>query len=144
MDNRCDIGGAEAEGHSSRVERFVLACLPELFEEDYPINVSVALVGDEEIRGLNREYRGIDAPTDVLSFEDSFITPDGFLFVGDIIVSIPYAQRDKGEGGLEEYILFLVAHGLLHLTGLDHPTEQERLEMIRRGGELVEKHGKDC
>ena len=142
MKNRCDIGGSEAsEPLSRQIEDFVLKCIPELFGK-VAVEVSVALVGDDEIQELNKTYRSIDAPTDVLSFEDDFETPDGMRFAGDIIVSVPYAQRDKGGRPLDEYVLFLVAHGLLHLTGLDHITEEERLDMIDKGESLLRKHAK--
>lgn len=140
MKNRCDIGGSEAsEPLSSKIEKFVLKCIPELFCNG-TTEVSVALVGDDEIQELNKTYRNIDTPTDVLSFEDGFETPDGIRFAGDIIISIPYAKRDKGDRQLDEYILFLVAHGLLHLTGLDHITEEERLDMIDKGEALLRKY----
>jgi probable rRNA maturation factor len=142
MKNRCDIGGSEtSEPLSRHVEDFVQKCIPELFGKEN-IEISVALVDDEEIQELNKTYRSIDAPTDVLSFEDDFKTPDGVRFVGDIIISVPYAQRDKGDRPIDEYVLFLVAHGLLHLTGLDHITEEERLDMIDKGEALLRKHAK--
>lgn len=140
MKNRCEIGGSESsEPLSSKIEDFVLKCIPELFGSGVT-EVSIALVDDEEIQDLNKNYRNIDSPTDVLSFEDGFETPDGIRFAGDIIVSLPYASRDRGDMPLEEYVLFLVAHGLLHLTGLDHITEEERLDMICKGEALLRKH----
>lgn len=141
MENKCDVGGTEIDDHSKRIQKFALLCISELFNENYPINVSIALVSNNEIRTLNREYRGVDVPTDVLSFEDNFITPDGYLFIGDIIISVTCAQQDKGEKPLDEYLLSLVAHGLLHLSGHDHHTNKERQEIIKQGERLVEKYG---
>ena len=140
MKNKCELGGSMAtEPLCVLIERFVQNCLPELFG-DKNIEVSVALVDNEEIHDLNKTYRNVDAPTDVLSFEDGFEAPDGTKYLGDIIVSVPYADSDKGERPLDEYILFLVAHGLLHLTGLDHVTEEERLDMIGKGEALLNRH----
>lgn len=140
MDNKCDVAGPLSDLFSSHIEKFVISCCPEVFGERCPVAVSVAIVDDDEIQSLNREYRDKDEPTDVLSFEDDLIIEDGLSFVGDIIVSLPYAQRDKGDKSILEYVLFLVAHGLLHLSGLDHKTDEERLQMIERGEGLVRKY----
>jgi len=142
MGDRCEISGDLAEPYSRQIKKFVTACIPDLFRLDMGVVVSVALVDDEEIQRLNRDFRKLDTPTDVLSFEDRYQQPDGTMFVGDIIVSVPFANRDKDERNLLDYILFLVAHGLLHLTGLDHKTDDERLEMISMGEDLLRLHGK--
>jgi rRNA maturation RNase YbeY len=66
--------------------------------------------------------------------------PNGRHFLGEIYVSVPLADRTRGENELNRYVLFLVAHGLLHLTGMDHKTEEERLKMIELGEELLGKY----
>lgn len=104
--------------------------------------VSILFVGDEEIHELNRDYRGVDRPTDVLSFpQDGFPTaPDQPLPLGDIVISVPTARRqaEELEQSLERELTFLVIHGLLHLTGMDHHEEGEAEAMYARQRELLE------
>lgn len=96
--------------------------------------VSLTLCGDATIRALNRQWRSIDAPTDVLSFpllDDGVSDHDGELLVGDIIISLEKAARQADDYGhsLKRELLFLFVHGMLHLLGYDHHDEQERLDM---------------
>ncbi len=106
-------------------------------------SVSVSFVGDEESRQLNREHRGKDRPTDVLSFplyepEELRAEPDSDAerLLGDIVISIDTAQRQAQEydATLEAEIERLLIHGLLHLMGHDHeePEERERMEAEER------------
>jgi probable rRNA maturation factor len=95
--------------------------------------VSVLLAGDEQIRELNRTYRGIDESTDVLSFpaDEQFPTGDQKP-LGDIAISIPYAKRQAAERGvsLEQEMCYLVIHGALHLLGFDDETDEDREKMM--------------
>jgi probable rRNA maturation factor len=84
--------------------------------------VHVALTGDEELRRLNRTYRNLDRPTDVLSFPDGDLLPTGMVLLGEIVVSLDSARRqaaDLGHSELRE-LEELVLHGTLHLLGHDH------------------------
>lgn len=102
------------------------------------VEVEVNVVGDRKIHKLNKQYRGIDSTTDVLSFvfEDpqsanlqhfpraGFVSvPDGWLRLGSIVISYPQAVEDAALAGtsLEEEINFLVEHGTTHLLGIHHP-----------------------
>ena len=119
-------------------ERALVAALDRLAAQDKApawCEVSVALVDEAEIQELNRQYRGIDAPTDVLSFsqgEGSGLTladfpPEMPVPLGDIVVSIPRMRAqavDYGHGEGREFG-FLLVHGLLHLLGYDHQTPEE-------------------
>jgi len=82
--------------------------------------LSVFLVGDRRIRGLNRSFRGKDRPTDVLSF------PQGGALIGDVVISLDTARRQAREGGwaLARELRQLVAHGILHCLGHDHEDER--------------------
>ncbi len=93
-------------------------------------SATIAFVSDSKIRQLNRQFRGIDKPTDVLSFpsEDT---------LGDIAVSVETAAAQAKENGLsfDDEIAQLILHGLLHLSGYDHETdngEMNRLELRLR------------
>ena len=128
--------------------------------------VNVLLTDDEGIRRLNREFRGIDKATDVLSFPESSFHAGGFkedtaernletgrLYLGDIALSLERACAQGLEfgHGTKREILYLTVHGLLHLLGYDHVDEGEmKLQMRarekailalieRRGRTLVEK-----
>ena len=101
--------------------------------------VSLSLVDDAEIRALNAEWRGVDAVTDVLSFAfDETDSPDvGVDILGDIVISLDTAARqvasvhgahperpEIAQYRLDEEVLFLATHGLLHLCGHDHDEAQ--------------------
>lgn len=117
--------------------------LPEAAEVD------VTIVDDEEIHALNREYRNMDKPTDVLSFaldEDSEESdepelvggPEEHLY-GDIIISAETALRQAEEygHGLEREMTYLAVHGMFHLLGYDHMTEEEKSVMRAKEEEAL-------
>ncbi len=102
----------------------VAALAPEVHRDT---EVSVAIVGDRRMRELNKKYRKIDKPTDVLSFGTEggkFVEPpDDVLRLGDIVVSYPQAVEEAREGNtlVDDQIVTLVLHGLDHLLGKHHP-----------------------
>lgn len=117
---------------SEDIEKAILTVLN---IEHHSINVEVSLtfVTNSQIRELNRDYRGIDRETDVLSFpiDDSFDL-DGPLLLGDIVISVEKAVQQAEEYGhtLKREILYLVVHSMLHLLGYDH-IEEEDAEVMR-------------
>ena len=99
-----------------------------------PIEVTVLLTDDDQLKALNKEYRGIDKPTDVLSFEAGDTMPgmaDDDPYLGDIVISVPTAERQAKQGGhsLKSELQLLTVHGTLHLLGFDHeePEEKDRM-----------------
>ena len=127
----------------------------------YEAEVNVLLTDNEDIRQINKEYREIDSPTDVLSFpmvdyetpadferledmvNDYFNPETGELLLGDIVISV-----DKVEEQAEKYghsqtreLAFLVAHSMLHLCGYDHMVDEERLEMEKKQEEILNRGG---
>ena len=99
--------------------------------------VSVTLTNDAHIHALNRDYRGVDRPTDVLSFalteseEPEIFDAPGGVVLGDLVISLERAAAQAetyGHSFLRE-LSFLTVHGMLHLLGYDHIEEEERLEM---------------
>lgn len=111
--------------------------------------VSVTFVSDEDIHALNLEYRGVDKPTDVLSFaqregEDQFSFPAELLeLLGDIVISMPTALRQAQEYGhsLRREVAFLLVHGFLHLLGYDHQDEATEQEMTHIQETVLDKLG---
>jgi rRNA maturation RNase YbeY len=92
----------------------------------------------------NREYLGVDAPTDVLSFPASETDPEtGAPYLGDILISIPYARKGAKQAGnsLEAEVQLLVVHGVLHLLGHDHAKPKEKARMWKAQREILIKLG---
>lgn len=123
----------EKKSITEAAEKAVLAALTH--ENALDRFVSVELTNDSVIHEYNREYRSVDRPTDVLSFPadeggELLSIPDGFL--GDIMISIPRAEEQGKELGhsTEREIVFLTVHGLLHLLGYDHMTEEDESIML--------------
>lgn len=98
------------------------------------VEVSVSFVGDEEIRALNRDYRGVDKSTDVLSFpmDDEFIIVSRIL--GDVIINTRRVMEQAEELGHSEEreISYLTVHSILHLLGYDHMDDEDKKEMRER------------
>jgi len=134
-----DSGGAAAALLSSaqRAGDALLDCLALSGCE-----LCVVLVTDSHMRELNAEWRGKDAPTDVLSFsqsEDNAVSPGGTRMLGDVVVSVDTLKRQAQAGGWtdEEELARLVLHGLLHLLGHDHESEDEARQMRAEESRLV-------
>lgn len=93
--------------------------------------VSILFCGDGRMRRLNREWRGMDRPTDVLAFPAQ--EPDGAgALLGDIVISVPYACRQarrRGETAAREMDRLLV-HGFLHLLGYDHEVDEGQMDAL--------------
>lgn len=101
-------------------------------------SVSVVLVGEARIRALNKKYRHKDKVTDVLSFGDW----GDKEFLGEIVICLPQIKRQAKQFGVSarEELIRMLAHGFLHLTGLDHEKFQvEEKRMIKKQEELVKQ-----
>jgi probable rRNA maturation factor len=107
-------------------------------------NVSIVMTGNKEIHDLNRDYRHIDSPTDVLSFENGEVDPfNGELYLGDIIISVMKAETQAAAEGhsLEDELKLLTVHGTLHLLGYDHQSIADRKKMWQRQAEILNTLG---
>ena len=124
----------------------------------YEAEINVLITDNEQIRQINAENRGIDAPTDVLSFpmieyetpadfdtlEDMwevFHPETGELLLGDIVLSVDKIKSQAEEYGhsVERELSFLVAHSMLHLFGYDHMEEEERAVMEQKQREILQQ-----
>ena len=100
------------------------------------VEVSCVLVDDERIHEINREYRHIDRSTDVISFamedNDQFYVEGMPRTLGDIFISVDHAKKQAEEYGhsLRREMCFLFTHGILHLLGYDHMTDEQEKEML--------------
>ncbi|MED0655846.1 rRNA maturation RNase YbeY [Anoxybacillus ayderensis] len=113
--------------------------------------VSITFVDNEKIREINRDYRGKDQPTDVISFaleemgeeEIEIVGVDVPPVLGDIIISVPKAREQAEQYGhsFMRELGFLAVHGFLHLLGYDHETEEEEKEMFTKQEQLLQQFG---
>ncbi len=116
-----------------------------LKEEQIPEEAEIDLlfVDNEAIREMNREYRDKDSATDVLSFPmyeaDEEIDDEDEILFGDIVISLERAQEQCEEYGhsLEREVMYLLVHGLLHLSGYDHMEEEEKKVMRAQEEKLL-------
>ncbi|MFT0788843.1 rRNA maturation RNase YbeY [Synechococcus sp. H55.10] len=111
-----------------------------------PCELSLCLTSDDHIRQLNREFRHLDAPTDVLAFAAQEMPAPvklheitGVRLLGDIVISVPTARSQaKAQGHrLSQELAWLASHGLLHLLGWDHPDERSLQHMVQQQRQLL-------
>lgn len=110
--------------------------------------LSVTLTDNQHIHIINRQYRGVDRPTDVISFalnesDEPEVQDQEVNILGDIIISLERAAEQAKEYGhsYRREVAFLTVHGLLHLLGYDHMEESERLEMEEEQRVVMEALG---
>jgi len=123
-----------------RAARFTL----ELQSDSADADVTIVLTDDRQLHELNRDYLGVDAPTDVLSFPASESDPEtGSTYLGDIIISIPRATQQAQAAGhpVEAEVQLLVVHGVLHLLGHDHAEAEEKALMWNEQAKVLERLG---
>src|SRR5215510_9411191 len=133
---------------STLIERAVHLALKHQ-KESPEVNLSVVLTDSRRLRTLNWDYLGIDAPTDVLSFpasesDGSESDPEtGARYIGDILISIPYAAKGAKKAGnsLEAELQLLIVHGVLHLLGHDHAKPREKAKMWKAQHEILTQLG---
>lgn len=151
-----DQTGRAQQKHLNMMKKLVAASAKELKLADN-IELSVTIVDNQSIQEMNRDYRSIDEPTDVISFaleddddfsaffEEDFDTVDSLLprLLGDIFISIDKVEEQAEEYGhsFERELGFLVVHGFLHLNGYDHQTEADEREMFSLQEKILKENG---
>jgi len=123
-----------------------LVALTVLAHQEKPIDteINIVITDNTVIKHLNKEYRGQDGPTDVLSFQSDIIDPETKApILGDILISFPYAkeQAEELEHDFIEELQLLVAHGCLHLCGFDHKEEERKIKMWEAQDEILSAIG---
>lgn len=140
----------------------VIRCVLDRENCPYEAEAELILTNGENIRRMNREFRGVDRETDVLSFpmtefpapadfdfleteegNDSFHPDTGELLLGDIVISVPRAREQAEEYGhsLKREYAFLIAHSMLHLLGYDHMTPEEAAVMEKKQEDVLQSLG---
>lgn len=134
----------DTSAYETMCEACVIACVQEKIPADR-VEVSLSFVSEDEIRELNREYRGMDKVTDVLSFPqfepDEAVPEEGPIFLGDVVICSDVCKRQAEEYGHSENreFTYLFVHSILHLLGYDHMGEDERHQMRKREDGILER-----
>ncbi|MBR1385962.1 MAG: rRNA maturation RNase YbeY [Bacilli bacterium] len=107
---------------------------------------NVIIVNNEEIHKINKEYRGIDRETDVISFaleDDKSFNRTDFRMLGDIYISIDKVRSQSKEynHSFKRELYFLAVHGLLHLLGYDHMKKEDEIVMFKKQEEVLSRYG---
>lgn len=129
------VEGIDTPAWIETARAFALKVLEKLEKEGW--DLSILFCDAAFIHGLNRQYRDKDEPTDVLSFEQggSYTTPEGEerWLAGDIVISLDGLERNVADFGVsrDEELKRLIVHGVLHLSGLDHPDNDPTQPMLR-------------
>ncbi len=112
------------------LRQLVAAALARL--EQPASEVHVLITDDDQIRALNRQYRGVDDATDVLSFADGDELPSRLILLGEVVVSLDTARRQAAEAGHGELreLAELTLHGVLHLLGHDHADDDGAMDAL--------------
>ena len=139
--NQTDVEVKELE----TVENVLEAALKK--EKLEGVTFNLIIVDNEYIHQLNKNYRGIDRETDVITFaledEDSLVVPEDIRILGDIYISIDKAnsQAEEYGHGLLRELSFLAVHGFYHLLGYDHMTKEDEEVMFKKQEEVLREYG---
>jgi probable rRNA maturation factor len=126
------------------------SAFPDLAEAERPVEISVTLTGDEEVRALNAKWRGKDKPTNVLSFpmaDERDLTRANLaaseLLLGDIVLARGVCEAEAADKGVsvEDHAVHLLVHGTLHLLGYDHHDDSDAVDMEAREVRALERIG---
>lgn len=106
------------------------------------VGVTISLEGNDRLRELNRQYRGLDEPTDVLSFESGEVDPEtGEVYLGDVVISLPKVREQARQAGqaVWDELAVMVVHGILHLKGYDHDNQKTETVMFTLQNEILSR-----
>lgn len=138
---------AEYPVDAERLQQAARAVLSE-YELAPDSSLTIVLTDNEAVRALNQQHRGVDAPTDILSFPAAAL-PDDIdgepPYLGDLIIAFPYAktQAEREQHPLMDSLALLVVHGTLHLLGYDHNTPENRAAMWAEQAHALRRLGID-
>lgn len=146
LDFSLEIDGYLDRINEKEVEEYIKRVLKDEIDSERDIYLSVALVGNEDIQRVNREYRGKDMPTDVISF--AYYETDEYMVgpydtLGDIVISLERVEEQSKEynHSFEREFYYVLTHGLLHLLGYDHIEEVDKKEMRAKEEEILSRFG---
>ena len=128
-----------SENLIGNLDQFFISILSSESIEDSNINLS--FISSEEMQELNKQFRGIDKDTNVLSFENQDISREHTKVLGDIAICYPYVVNEAtvSEKDLDSHISHMFIHGILHILGYDHANESEADNMESKEIEFLSK-----
>jgi len=133
---------AAAVPQPREIQRWADAALEEVAEEPEPPDLCIRVVDSEESQSLNARFRGVDKPTNVLSFPADVDVP-GEKVLGDVVICAPVvcAEATDQKKSVGDHYAHMVVHGVLHLTGYDHelPADAEQMEALEK--KILERVG---
>ncbi|WP_082659528.1 rRNA maturation RNase YbeY [Aureimonas sp. AU40] len=135
LSEECDLWRAILKGDPEPLVREAVDAVArdQGFAADLDTEVSVTLTDDAEVREVNREWRGKDKPTNVLSFPMSDLSPGDAPgpLLGDLVLAAETCEREAAEEGKSaaDHVRHLLVHGMLHLLGFDHETDEDAEDM---------------
>lgn len=139
------IKGYDDEIDLQSIEDYIETVLNEEYKCDKNVYIALLLTDNENIHVINRDYRGKDSPTDVISF--AYLESDGdigpYNTLGDIVISLEKVeeQAKNYNHSFRREFFYVLTHGILHLLGYDHIDESEQSEMRKKEEEILLKHG---
>ncbi|TDT71863.1 putative rRNA maturation factor [Hypnocyclicus thermotrophus] len=140
------IEGYEDKIDLTAIKDFIVTLLEDEYNSNRDIYLSLLLTGNENIQIINRDYRNKDIETDVISF--AYRDSEDFLegpieTLGDIIISLERVKSQAKEYGhsFEREFYYVLTHGLLHLLGYDHISEEDKKIMRAKEEEILERNG---
>lgn len=141
IDNRQDLINID-ESIIKEIKEVIIECL-NLENKDLNYEVSLSLVNNEEIKTLNNLYRGIDKPTDVLSFpmDNEFEIQDQLSLLGDIVICTEKViiQSEEYNHSVKRELLYLITHSMFHLLGYDHIEDDDKVIMRDKEKQIIKK-----
>ncbi|MBP6062714.1 MAG: rRNA maturation RNase YbeY [Fusobacteriaceae bacterium] len=146
LDLSVEIEGYDEITDEEKLKKYIWEVIHDEYEPEKPVYISLYITDNESIQEINKNYRGKDMPTDVISFayhetDDFNIGPYDTL--GDIVISLERVEEQCKEYGhsLEREFFYVLTHGLLHLLGYDHIEDEDKAEMRVREEEILNKFG---
>lgn len=146
LDLSIEVEGYPELLNEEKIGKYIEEAILDEYTPEKPVYLSVAVVDNERIQEINRDFRGKDMPTDVISFayhetEDYDIGPYDTL--GDIVISIDRVAEQAADYGhsITREFYYVLTHGLLHLLGYDHIEDEDKVEMRVREEEILNKYG---
>jgi len=126
-----------------KIESFIHYVIKKEYDSEKDVYISVLISDNDEIQNINREYRGKDMPTDVISFAYNETDNEGIYDVlGDIIISFDKVeeQSKEYEHSIEREFFYVLLHGILHLLGYDHIEDEDKKIMREKEEQILEKY----
>ena len=140
------IEGWDGKLDLQTIEDYIKVVIEDEYTPEKPVYMSLLLTGNDNIQEVNREYRGKDSATDVISF--AYHDSDEMEFgpydtLGDIIISLERVEEQAGDYGhsFQREFYYVLTHGILHLLGYDHIEDEDKSEMRAKEEAILERHG---